>query len=313
MNLDPALLAVAAAVFTATLVIVWAAWRLLNPPRTPADRLQELTAAHGPTLGPVVVPDRPVMTGTIAKVAAPTDPEERNALRTRLLQAGFRSRNAVETFSTVRFATTFLAPLVTLAWRPLGDGTTNVLIQVLGLALLGYYAPSLYVQNRLIHRREDLLRAFPDALDLLVASVEAGLGLDAAFRRVAQEMEDAAPLLSAELKAVNHEMAAGVPRLDALRNLQKRTGLAEFHSLVNVLAQAERFGTPVAHSLRVHAQLVRTRRMQQAEEKAAKVSPKLTVAMICFILPCLIVILIGPAVVNVRNDLLPALAATGSR
>ena len=122
-------------------------------------------------------------------------------------------------------------------------------------------------------------------------------------------METAAPLLCSELKQVNAEVSGGVPRVEALHRLSERTGLNEISALVNVLIQAERFGTPVARSLRVHSEMVRTRRMQRAEEAAAKISPKLTVAMIVFMLPCLIIVLIGPAVVNVVNNLLPALGS----
>jgi tight adherence protein C len=151
------------------------------------------------------------------------------------------------------------------------------------------------------------MNSFPDALDLLVSSVEAGLGLDAAFRRVSKEMESAAPALARELQAVNYEVEAGVPRTTALRHLDERTGLQEVNSLVNVLLQAERFGTSVAEALRIHSDLVRRKRMLAAEESAAKISPKLTLAMILFILPLLFTVLVGPAAINVMNNLLPAM------
>ena len=171
----------------------------------------------------------------------------------------------------------------------------------------GYYAPKLFVSNRRETRQKELMKSFPDALDLLVSSVEAGLGLDAAFRRVSKEMESAAPALARELQAVNYEVEAGIPRTTALRHLDERTGLQEVNSLVNVLLQAERFGTSVAEALRVHSDLVRRKRMLAAEEGAAKISPKLTLAMILFILPLLFTVLVGPAAINVVNNLLPAM------
>ena len=174
-------------------------------------------------------------------------------------------------------------------------------------ATIGYYIPSVYVSNRLENRKEELLKPFPDALDLLVSSVEAGLGLDAAFRRVSLEMESAAPLLARELQTVNNEVAAGVPRIEALRKLDYRTGLGEVNALVNVLMQAERFGTSVAKALRIHAELVRKKRMLAAEESAARISPKLTVAMILFILPGLVIVLAGPAFINVVRNLIPVM------
>ena len=178
-------------------------------------------------------------------------------------------------------------------------GIVYIVGSALAGAFAGYYFPALWVTNKLQRRQTVLLNAFPDALDLLVSCVEAGLGLDAAFRRVADEMDRAAPELSKELQFVTNEVNAGVARADALRHLADRTGLEDVLALVNVLIQADRFGTSIARSLRVHSEHVRTRRMQRAEEAAAKVSPKLTVAMILFILPCLIALLIGPALINV--------------
>ena len=179
-------------------------------------------------------------------------------------------------------------------------------------ATIGYYLPAGYVNARLQSRQNSLLKPFPDALDLLVSSVEAGLGVDAAFQRVAKEIEPAAPELARELQMVNHEVAAGIPRIDALRRLDARTGLQEINSLVNVMTQAERFGTSVANALRVHSELVRNKRMLEAEERAAQISPKLTVGMIIFILPSLFIVLVGPAAINVIRNLLPAMAAASN-
>jgi tight adherence protein C len=119
--------------------------------------------------------------------------------------------------------------------------------------------------------------------------------LDAAFRRVAAEIQQAAPDLSQEFQLVNHEISAGVPRVSALRHLEQRTGLEEVRSLVNMLAQAERFGTSVAKSLRTHLAVVRKQRMSRAEAQAAAISPKLTVVMILFLMPVLMSVLLGPA------------------
>ena len=136
----------------------------------------------------------------------------------------------------------------------------------------------------------------------------AGLGVDAAFQRVAKEIAPAAPELAVELQQVNHEVSGGIPRIQALRRLDRRTGLAEVNSLVNVLTQADRFGTSIAHALRIHSDMVRTKRMLAAEEQAAQIAPKLTVAMILFILPSLFIVLIGPAGINVFRNLIPAMS-----
>ncbi|MCB9762717.1 MAG: type II secretion system F family protein [Alphaproteobacteria bacterium] len=307
--------AIAGLAFFAFLLLGVGLFVFVNPFRSAQDRLEDLTSAsYGnetnpvPSLsGPVTGGQVDVISKAVSKVAAPTDEEEANALRRRLIQAGFRSRNNVEIFSTVRFTLAVLFP-TTFALLP-SDGTTtfNTIAVAMLLAAFGYYMPALWVTNVLQKRQDDLLRTFPDALDMLVASVEAGLGLDAAFRRMADEMEEAAPILAGEIRLVNSEVSAGIPRTTALQHFADRTGLDEISALVNVLVQAERFGTPVARSLRIHAGLVRTKRMQRAEEAAAKISPKLTVAMILFMLPCLILILIGPAIVRVIRQLLPAM------
>jgi tight adherence protein C len=169
---------------------------------------------------------------------------------------------------------------------------------------MGYMLPQIYVSSRISARQKSLLQPFPDALDLLVTSVEAGLGVDAAFRRVATELEAAAPELALEFQLVNNEISAGVARPDALKHLAVRTGLKEIKALVNMLTQAERFGTSIARAMRIHSDLTRQKRMARAEEAAAKVSPKLTVVMILFLLPCLFIVLLGPAIIKVKNLLM---------
>jgi len=303
-------------------------WLLLNPQRSALDRLEELTTdaeAGGPTL--IDQSEVNPIAQTLSKVATPTDLAEVGALREKLIQAGFRGRSNVEAYSVTRLAGTVIPPvLYALVSSDAQAATAEVVSALSGVegagrlgriawpmfyglvfASIGYYAPSIYVSNRLANRQKELRRTFPDALDLICTSVEAGQGIDAAFRKVAAEMKTASPLLSSELMATTHEIQAGIPRVQALRNLARRTGVEEMGALVNVLAQSERFGTPVARALRVHSRMVRTKRMQKAEEAAAKISPYMTLAMIAFILPCLIVILIGPAIVNVRQILLPTI------
>ena len=241
-----------------------------------------------------------------SQIAAPSTEDERNLLRQKLVQGGFRSATNLEQYLSTRAVSAMLPPLLSLSAVG-GMKLEAILVLMLGTASLGYYLPAIILDWRIRQRQAAILRPFPDALDLLVCCVEAGLGLDAAFRRVAEEMEPAAPLLSQELTLVNHEIAAGVPRADALKRLDRRTGLSEMGSLVSVLVQADRFGTSIAQALRTHAELVRTRRMLAAEENAAQISPKLTVVMILFILPSLMLVLVGPAILNIAKNLLPTL------
>ncbi|MBT3220559.1 MAG: type II secretion system F family protein, partial [Proteobacteria bacterium] len=219
-------------------------------------------------------------------------------LKARMLQAGYKHKHAHEIFNGVRVTLGLCLPLFVAPFAARMSMTVLAVIVVV-TAGIGYYLPKLIVDSRIEKRRKALLESFPDALDLLVASVEAGLGIDAAFRRVANEITPVSPLLGREFQMVNHEISAGIARIDALRHLQERTGVEEVRTLVNMLQQAERFGTSIAKSLRIHSKITRQKRMSRAEEEAAKVSPKLTVVMILFMLPCLMVVLLGPAVLRV--------------
>jgi tight adherence protein C len=306
--MDPLVLAAGGVAALAVLAGAGGLYTFLQPERTAADRLADLTATgEDPGARPQKLP---AIATVAARLAAASDTETA-ALRKRLLQAGWRARNAADVFNAIRVIATLglgaLGLLITAGKSPLSLAFGGLLG-----ASIGYYVPAILVTNALQKRQQVLMKAFPDALDLLVSSVEAGLGVDAAFRRVADEISEAAPELARELQLVGHEVNAGVPRVEALRHLSDRTGLDDVSQLVNVLVQAERFGTSVARALRSHSDLVRVRRMQRAEEKAARVSPTLTIIMIVFILPCLIVILVGPAIVSVRNALSPSNSAAGS-
>lgn len=307
--MDPTLMyAAVGATLVACVGLGFAVYQIVNPQRTASDRLAEIATGPGDTQTTTSIRSARLqqLTNTAARLSV-SDEEQLAALRKRLLQAGYRDRNAVEIYSALRTVGALVFAM--LAFVVVAD---KPLVYIVGGALVGaaagYYLPAIWVTNVLQKRQSELLKAFPDALDLLVSCVEAGLGLDAAFRRVAEEMENAAPDLTRELQLVTVEVNAGVPRAEALKHLSDRTGLDDMAALVNVLIQAERFGTSVARALRVHSEHVRVKRMQRAEEKAAQVSPKLTVAMIIFILPCLVIILIGPALINVKNILLPAMA-----
>ncbi len=296
---------IAAAILFFVLVVVGAgvyvAIAFMKPQRSGVDRIAEFTG------GPVADTSRDPVAERIAerlsRLARPESEEGRNILRQKLVQAGFKSRAAPQVFSAVRVALALLAPFVMVpfvtALEPMYLGAGAIVA-----VAIGYYFPQLYVDSLVTNRQRRLSKPLPDALDLLVTTVEAGLGLDAAFRRVASELENAAPELALEFQLVNHEISAGVPRIEALKHLEVRTGVPEIRSLVNMLTQAERFGTSIARSLRIHSDITRQKRMSRAEEEAAKVSPKLTVVMILFLMPCLFVVLLGPALVNISNSTL---------
>jgi tight adherence protein C len=166
---------------------------------------------------------------------------------------------------------------------------------------VAFFLPNIYVSNKAANRKMALENPLPDAIDLLVTCVEAGLSLDAAMARVAQEMDLVAPVLVQELKQTMLEIQAGVKRSDAFHRLAVRTGVEDLKSLSAMIIQTEMFGTSVSRALRVHSEGMRTKRMQRAEEKAAMISVKMTVPLIFCILPSLFVVIMGPAVLMVMG------------
>jgi len=193
-----------------------------------------------------------------------------------------------------------------LVSRPL-LGRRGVLVALAGAAL-GYLLPNMAL-GRMAGRRQHRIRlSLPDALDLLVVSVEAGLGLDQAIQRVGQELALAHPELSSELRLINLELRAGKPRSEALRNLAERTGVDDLTSLTAMLIQTDRFGTSVARSLRVHSDTLRTKRRQRAEEAAAKTGVKMVFPLVICIFPAIWVVTIGPAAIKFVEVLFPLAA-----
>jgi len=218
-----------------------------------------------------------------------------------LARAGWRNRDALPVFMAFRAAMPLALGAATIFGLTAGSEMTLVyrLLATTLAAVLGAYVPIL-VLNRLIIRRQNQLRLqLPDALDLLVICAEAGLGLDAALGRVVREMGNSAPQLADELGLTAVELGFFPDRRQALQNLAKRTDLPSIRGVVNTLIQTERYGTPLAHSLRVLAAEFRDERMLKAEEKAARLPATLTVPMIIFILPTLFVVLMGPAIIQV--------------
>ena len=225
---------------------------------------------------------------------APRRTSEMSKLQQRLVAAGYRNTEALIVFSGVR---------VSLALLLFAVLTMPVVIRPnLGLGLAacatGYMLPT-FVLARVAKRRQHRIRlALPDALDLLVVSVEAGLGLDQAIQRVAAELAFAHPDLCDELRLVNLELRAGKGRSEALHNLADRTGVDDLASLVSMLVQTDKFGTSVAQSLRVHSETLRTKRRQRAEEAAAKTGAKMVFPLVLCIFPAIWVVTIGPAAIK---------------
>jgi tight adherence protein C len=263
-------------------------------------RLDEVTGRRP------AVPEAPRMQAVVdvlKKVGekVPRSPKELGTLRLRLVQAGFRRDEAMAVFFGIRAAlavTLFVLLAFPIVIQP------NVAYALAGVGF-GYLLPGI-VLKKLVKRRQHRIRlSLADMLDLLVVSVEAGLGLDQALQRVGHELSAPYPDLSGELKLVNLELRAGKGRSEALRNLADRTGVDDLSALTAMLIQTDKFGTSVAQSLRVYSDTLRTKRRQRAEEAAAKTGVKMVFPLVFCIFPSIWVVTIGPAAIKFVSVLVP--------
>lgn len=238
----------------------------------------------------------------------PQDPMAASLTRRQLMVAGFRSDAALPVFLGIRAVLT--AGVAIAAWGIVQAFEWPMILKagVVGVSgLLGYMLSNFGLDILGERYQEKLRLALPDALDLMVVAVEAGLGLDQAIMKVSEELASTHPELCRELSLVSLETRAGVKRADALRNMADRTMEPELRKLVAVLVQTDRFGTSVADALRTHAEFMRVRRRQVAEEKANKLPPKLTVVIFFTILPAILIVAGGPAILMIYRQLLPVM------
>jgi tight adherence protein C len=292
-----------------TIVLLGAAAFLFTAPNRTEQRL------HG--LAPV--PEQPSnwtetfvkLAGPFAKLATPEGDWESSPLRIKFFHAGIRRPEA----RVVYFGAKGLLPLVFAAAVFFAARAFNV---TLGLALMmwmliaalaGCYLPNLVIHIMRKDRQREIFENFPDAADLMLVCVEAGLGLDAALTRVAEEMRRKSFALAEELHLTNLEMRAGGVREKALHNLALRTGIEEIGTFATMLTQAEKFGTSIGDSLRVFSDDLRHKRQMAAEERAAKIPTKMLFPLVCFIFPSVIVVILGPAMITIIRTVLPMLAA----
>ena len=246
------------------------------------------------------------------KVIMPKEGWESSSLRSTLVHAGIRSERAVLFFFASKLLSAIAIPGVFMLATGIGNAPLHfnqTLMLLLALTSFGYYLPNLYLRHRERVRQREVFEKLPDAIDLMTVMVEAGLGLDAAIARVAQEISIQSPVLEDEFRMVGLELRAGASREQALRNFAVRTGVAEVNMLVSVLIQTDRFGTSMAESLRVHSETLRTKRRLRAEEAAAKISLKLLFPLLFCIFPSIMIVLLGPAVISIYRVFFPI--ATG--
>lgn len=249
--------------------------------------------------------------GKFAKLSLPSEGWEESPLRLRFLHAGLRGDTPVMVYFAAKTFLAILLPVIAYFYIMLGGtkfGTNAMLLILLSACAMGYYLPNVLLSRLVFIRQREIFETFPDAADLLLVCVEAGLGLDAAFVKVAEEMRRKSQALAEELHLVNLELRAGGSRDKALRNLALRTGVEEVNTFATMLIQADRFGTSIGESLRVFSDELRTKRQMRAEEAAAKIPLKLLFPMVFCIFPSLLLVLLGPAFIQIYRILLPTMA-----
>ena len=241
---------------------------------------------------------------SISKPLMPQSELEQNNLKNKLANAGFRSDAASMVYSGIRLVSLAVSLLIAVSifvpGRPFGFKMIACIVVMTGV---GFYLPSMVLWYLRTKRQQDIFLSLPDALDLLVVCVESGLGLDAAMRKVCEEMGAHAKIITEEFSLANFQLQMGRPRREVLHDLGVRTGVDDVKSLAAILIQADRFGSSIAQALRVQSDAMRTRRKQIAEEKAAKTAVQLLFPLILFIFPGIFVVLVGPAAINIAETM----------
>ena len=235
-------------------------------------------------------------TPVLSRLIMPTSNEEQSQLRSKLTQAGYRAHQAQTVFLASKTALLVVGAAAGIAaGTALGYDIKGLLACAMFGGGAGFVAPGMWLSSAIKSRQEKVRRGLPDVLDLLVVSVESGLALDAALKRVGEEMARVHPDLSEEFRIATMETQMGIPRGESLENLSRRVAVDELRSLVSVISQAERFGTSIAAALRNQANAMRVKRRQQAEERAQKTAVKLMIPLVLFIFPAMGIVLAGPA------------------
>ena len=239
-----------------------------------------------------------------ANIVIPDQGWTDSVMKMRLDRAGYTSSRALRVFIGNKVFLGLLVPSIIIiiaimvGYSP-AAGNLYVLLLLVLSAILGYYLPDFVVIRKINKRRLEFSESFPDAMDMFVVCVEAGLGLDAAIQRVSEELHHSHPVLAGEFAVLSLELRSGKSREDALRSLAERVGLDEVHELVTLLVQADHFGTSISDALRSHAKEMRTLRMQRARERAAKLPVKMIFPIMVFIFPALFLVILGPAFIKI--------------
>lgn len=274
--------------------------RLQNQPDRPTKQVVKTSKPKNKSAKSLLMRAAPAL----SRASMPQSEEARSNLRVKLSNAGLRGRQAPaillasKTILGIALSAVALAAAFALRWSP-----RNILGLTVFAGAVGLMLPNLWLALAIKSRKEKVSHGMPDSLDLMVVSIEAGLGIDAAFKRVSDEMKSVHPELAEELVLTSMETQMGLARSEALKNLATRTDVPEMKSLTAILIQAERFGTSIAKAVRTHADSMRVKRSQQAEERAAKTAVKLIIPLVMFIFPALFVVLAGPAMMKLFETL----------
>jgi tight adherence protein C len=286
-------------------------WLLYRPQSAATERLKRMGARTASTASAPISLDenRPAsdlaerLASPLSRLAPPSAAEARK-LQKQLMQAGFRSASAPGVYRAVQLTTMASFPaLVALICAVLARPLSSAIFWILAAFVIGFFLPR-YALKRMIRSRQQLVRwGLADALDLMVISIEAGLGLNAAMMKVSSELKDVHPDISEEFEMANLEIRVGRERDEALRNLAERTGVDDLRSLVAMLIQTDRFGTSIAKAIRAFSDSLRTKRRQRAEQAAQKAAVKLLFPLACFLFPTLFIAILGPAALQLMDTL----------
>jgi tight adherence protein C len=289
-------------------------WLLYKPQSAATERLRRLGVKEGgvATVNAqgAVIPDESPATDLAQRLANPLNkilpPSATEARKTqkRLMQAGYRSNEAPIIYRGIHVASMVGLPVMSAAVATyLATAFSTVLISMMIAFVTGFFLPPYFLKKSIKKRQRDLRWGLADALDLMVVSVEAGLGLNAAMMKVSSELKDVHAAVAAEFELANLEIRVGRDRDEALRNLAERTGVDDLRSLVAMLIQTDKFGTSIAKGLRVFSDSLRTKRRQRAEQEAQKAAVKLLFPLACFLFPTLFIAILGPAALNLIDVL----------
>ncbi len=284
-------------------------WILYRPQSAATERLKRLgeTTATG-TPNPSLTSDVRLTTELADRIASPLNrmlppsAAEAKKLQKQLMQAGFRSPNAPITYRAIQLASLVTFPaIVAIVCALLGRAPNSAALWILSAFVIGFVLPRYSLKRMTLSRQQRVRWGLADALDLMVISIEAGLGLNAAMMKVASELKEVHPDISEEFELANLEIRVGREREEALRNLAERTGVKDLHSLVAMLIQTDRFGTSIARAIRVFSDSLRTKRRQRAEQAAQKAAVKLLLPLACFLFPTLFIAILGPAALTLMD------------